>query len=133
MIPIRQCAAYLHAVQQADWFAAAFAVHAVPVAVIGGAGGSAADSDRRRVKIGVNDRRDARRCETSCLHELAHIVTADVDVDGADREVVSGPGTSRGHHHAWRANFVFLVRMTLGNRAASRLRTEFTQWGLPTR
>ncbi len=47
--------------------------------------------------------------------------------------VVGGRGSSRGHHHAWRANFVLIVRKTLGKQAALRLRHEFDQWGLPTR
>jgi hypothetical protein len=51
------CAAYIHAIQDTDWFKAAFTGHATPVTVVGGRGASHADAARRRVKIGTNDRR----------------------------------------------------------------------------
>jgi hypothetical protein len=126
------CRAYIHAVQQEAWFAAAFAAHTHPVTVVGGRGRSRADAAERWVKVGVEDRRDVGRCEHACLHELAHIVTADYGPEREPREPFHGRGSSRGHHHAWRANFVFIVRQTLGGQAALRLRHEFNQWGLPT-
>jgi hypothetical protein len=126
------CAAYLHAIQSSAWFEAAFTGHRGPVTVVGGGGRSHADRDLRRVKIGSWDRSDAGRTEHACLHELAHIVTRDYSAAGSRREPAAGVGTSRGHHHAWRANFVFIVSMALGREAAVRLRHEFTAWGLPT-
>lgn len=132
MIGFRQCATYLHAIQQTVWFRAAFAAHADPVTVVGGRGVSRADPVLRQVKIGMGDRLDAGKCEAACLHELAHIVTAEQGPGNELREPLRGPGSSRGHHHAWRANFVLIVRKTLGNQAAVQLRHEFNQWGLPT-
>jgi hypothetical protein len=132
IIDYRQCAAYIRAIQRAEWFEAAFPGHADPVSVVGGRGKSHADADRRRVKIGTDDRLGAGKCEQACLHELAHIVTPDYGPGRELREPAQGPASSRGHHHAWRANFVLIVRMTLGNQAALRLRSEFGQWGLPT-
>ena len=128
----RCCATYIGAVQHMDWFGAAFAAHTTPVAVVGGAGRSHADAEQRRVKIGTDDRSDVGRCEQACLHELAHIVTADHGPDHQRREPVGGAASSKGHHRAWRTNFVFIVAMTLGRDAATRLRGEFNQWGLPT-
>lgn len=128
-----QCATYLHAVQRTAWFAAAFPGHAWPVVVIGGSGRSNADPDRGLITIGAEDRATPRRCERACLHELAHLVTAELGPDGALREDVTGPASTRGHHHAWRANFVFIVGLTLGRQAATRLRAEFNAWGLATR
>jgi hypothetical protein len=132
LIDYRRCAAYIHAVQQAEWFRAAFRACTVPVAVVGGKGRSHADAVLHRVKIGTEDRSDLGRCEQACLHELAHIVTPDLGPDKELREPGRGPGSSRGHHHAWRVNFVLIVRQTLGRQAALRLRCEFDQWGLPT-
>lgn len=129
----RQCAAYIQVVQQTDWFRAAFAGHADPVTVVGGRGVSRADPGLRRVKIGTPDRSDTGACEHACLHELAHIVTAEAGPGDDLREPSAGRESSKGHHHAWRANFVFIVSKTLGRQAASRLRREFDQWGLPTR
>jgi putative metallohydrolase (TIGR04338 family) len=133
-IPYRSCATYIHGVQQTEWFRAAFTAHTEPVTVLGGRGRSRADAEQRWVRIGVEDRWDTGRCEHACLHELAHIVTPDVGgPDHARREPLLGRDSSKGHHHAWRANFVLIVRMTLGSSAALRLRREFDQWGLPTR
>ncbi|HEY3873037.1 MAG TPA: hypothetical protein VGM10_32065 [Actinocrinis sp.] len=129
----RHCAAYIHAVQQTEWFKAAFTAHTEPVTVVGGRGVSHADAALRWVKIGTNDRSDAGKCEHACLHELAHIVTSDYGLARELREPVHGRASSRGHHHAWRANFVLIVRETLGKQAALRLRHEFDAWGLPTR
>ena len=128
----RYCATYIHAIQQMEWFKAAFAAYTDPVTVVGGRGVSHADAAQRRVKIGTNDRSDVGKCEHACLHELAHIVTPDYGPGRELREPAHGGGSSRGHHHAWRANFVLIVRMTLGKQAAQRLRREFDQWGLPT-
>ncbi|HET7660840.1 MAG TPA: hypothetical protein VFK66_10675 [Oryzihumus sp.] len=133
LVDLRQCGAYIHAIQHMDWFTAAFTAHAAPVIVVGGRGSSHADAAQRRVKIGTNDRRSSRQCEHACLHELAHIVTPDYGPGRELREPVQGRGSSRGHHHAWRVNFVLIVRMTLGRKSALRLRHEFNQWGLPTR
>lgn len=133
VIDHRQCATYIHAVQRTDWFTAAFAAHAVPATVVGGGGRSHADAAERRVKIGTYDRVSPTTCEQACLHELAHLVTSDYGSDLELREPVGGRESSKGHHHAWRANFVFIVRMTLGRQAATRLRNEFNHWGLPTR
>ena len=131
-VPLRHCAAYLQAVQSMPWFHAAFTAHGHPLIVSGGKGLSHADGTAWRMKIGTDDRRDVRRCEQACLHELAHLVTNDYGIEGERREPVDGADSSRGHHHAWRANFVLIVRMVLGRQAASRLRHEFNQWGLPT-
>lgn len=131
-VPLECCAAYLHAVQQQAWFTAAFPGHSRPLTVIGGRGVSSADSELWTVKIGDDDRASSRDCELACLHELAHIVTADRGPGDELREPVAGSESSRGHHHAWRANFVLVVRMVLGSQAASRLRREFDHWGLPT-
>lgn len=132
-IHFRRCAAYIHAVQQAPWFTDAFGAHAGPITVVGGGGISRADATARRVKIGTSDRQDVGRCEVACLHELAHVVTADRGPGGEMREPVGGRASSKGHHHAWRANFVLIVANTLGKPAAVRLRREFNAWGLPTR
>jgi hypothetical protein len=83
-------------------------------------------------KIGTKDRLDVSKCEQACLHELAHIETPDYGPGNELREPVRGRGSSRGHHHAWRADFVLIVRKTLGKQAALRLRHEFDQWGLST-
>ncbi len=132
-IGYRSCATYIHDIQQAEWFKAAFTAYADPVTVVGGRGVSHADSAQRRVKIGTYDRLDVSKCEHACLHELAHIVTSDYSPGKELREPAHGSGSSRGHHHAWRANFVFIVRKTLGKQAALRLGHEFNQWGLSTR
>jgi len=116
-----------------EWFEAAFGAHRDPVTVVGGRGGSHADGDQCRVKIGTNDRSSVSKCEQACLHELAHIVTPDYGPGHELREPGRGRGSSKGHHHAWRANFILIVRKTLGKQAALRLRHEFDQWGLPTR
>jgi hypothetical protein len=133
IIDYRHCATYIHAIQQMEWFKAAFAAYTDPVIVVGGRGGSSADAGQRRVKIGTNDRSDVSKCEQACLHELAHIVTPDYGPGKELREPVHGRGSSRGHHHAWRTNFVLIVRKTLGKQAALQLRHEFDQWGLSTR
>lgn len=127
-----RCATYLWAIQETEWFEAAFRAHCDPVAVVGGPGRSHADAALHRVKIGTNDRSDVAKCELACLHELAHIVTSDHGPGEELREPAEGAASSKGHHHAWRANFVFLVRMTVGRSAATRLRGEFNAWGLPT-
>ena len=132
VVPADRCAIYLRTVQRQSWFLAAFAGHSGPVVVIGGDGTSYADPQRKLIKIGSDDRADPEGCERACLHELAHIVTADVGSDGINREAV-GRESSRGHHHAWRANFVLIVRMMLGGQAATRLHSECRQWGLPMR
>ncbi|NUR69496.1 MAG: hypothetical protein HOU81_01610 [Hamadaea sp.] len=131
-IALQDCARYLAVVQRLGWFTAAFPAHDAPVTVVGGRGRSHADAAERRIKIAAADRRDVSRCEHACLHELAHLVTSDVEADGRLREPRLGRGSSKGHHHAWRANFVLMVRMTAGKQAAARLRREFDQWGLPT-
>jgi hypothetical protein len=128
----RHCAEYLHALQRSDWFAAAFTGHTGPVTVAGGRGRSSADVTRCGIRIGSDDRHSVSECELACLHELAHIVTPDRGPDNQLREPARGRESSRGHHHAWRVNFVLIVRKTLGNQAAQRLRSEFAQWGLPT-
>lgn len=131
-IHYRRCATYVQAVQDTQWFASAFAAHATRITVAGGRGHSHADAVENRIKIGANDRRAVGKCEHACLHELAHIVTADFGPDGQPREAARGRSSSKGHHHAWRVNFVFIVRNMLGKQAALRLRSEFNHWGLPT-
>ena len=133
LISHRRCGAYIHTIQQTDWFAAAFTGFTDPISVRGGRGHSRADAAHRLVKIGGDDRRDVGRCEQACLHELAHIVTADHGPDTDRREPATGQHSSKGHHHAWRANFVFLASQTLGRDAARRLHSEFNLWGLPVR
>ena len=132
VISYRHCARYIHAVQQMDWFAAAFPAYNGLVAVVGGMGGSHADAGRRRIKIGTDNRNNVGGCEQACLHELAHIVTPDYGPGRELREPARGRGSSKGHHHAWRVNFVLIVRKILGKRAALLLRHEFNQWGLLT-
>jgi putative metallohydrolase (TIGR04338 family) len=132
IIGYRDCATYIHAVQQMDWFKAAFPSHSRPVTVVGGSGGSNADALQRRIKIGTNDRYSVGGCELACLHELAHILSSDYGPDNELREPRLGRDSSKGHHHGWRVNFVLIVRNVLGKQAAQRLRYEFTQWGLPT-
>jgi hypothetical protein len=133
-IPVDRCAAYLDATVTATWFIAAFAPSATTrVHVVERTGVSVADRDNNTIAIGTEDRQDPRRCEHACLHELAHLVTPDRDADGTLREPPTGDLSSHGHHHAWRANFVFITRMALGKPAAARLRDEFNAWGLPTR
>ena len=128
----RDCAAYVIAVQEMDWFSAAFPSHAAPIAVRGGGGRSNADAPLRRIKIGTNNRFSVGECEQACLHELAHIVSPDYGLGMELREPRLGRGSTKGHHHAWRANFVLIVRKVLGKQAALQLRHEFNQWGLPT-
>lgn len=128
----QHCASYIDAVQQMDWFKAAFPGHTDPVTVVGGKGGSHADALQLRIKIGANNRYDVGECEQACLHELAHIVSPDYGPGGELREPRLGRGSSKGHHHAWRVNFVLIVRKVLGKQAALRLRYEFNQWGLAT-
>jgi hypothetical protein len=132
LITAAQCATFILAIQTADWFTAAFTGHTLPIQIVGGCGISYADSSRHLVGIGDMDRHEARTCELACLHELAHVVTQDTRPKQPLTEVTSSEGESRGHHHAWRANFVFIVRMTIGKSAASRLRHEFNEWGLHT-
>lgn len=115
-----------------DWFTAAFCAYTGPVTVVGGKGKSHASAVDRRIKIGTDNRSDVSKCEQACLHELAHIVTPDYGPGKELREPPGGMNSSKGHHHAWRVNFVLIVRMTLGKRAALLLRYEFNQWGLPT-
>ena len=119
-----------------DWFGAAFPGHTDLVIVMGGRGVSHADALQRRIKIGTNSRYNVSECEQACLHELAHIVSP---YDGCTqrRNYVSPrlwqKDSSKGHYHAWRINFVLIVRKTLEKQAARRLRYEFNLWGLPTR
>ena len=131
-INFQHCASYIHAVQRMDWFAAAFGAYAGPVTVVGGKGVSHADAAQRRIKIGTDNRYNVSECEQACLHELAHIVTPDHGQGEELREPQRGRDSSKGHHHAWRVNFVLIVRKTLGKQAALLLRSEFNQWGLPT-
>ena len=132
IINYRQCARYIRAVQQMSWFTAAFSAYTGPVTVVGGKGRSHADAVRRRIKIGTDNRYNVSECEQACLHELAHIVTPDYGPGKELREPARGKDSSKGHHHAWRVNFVLIVRKTLGKQAALLLRHEFNQWGLPT-
>jgi hypothetical protein len=132
VIDCQNCAGYIHAIQRMDWFTAAFRAYAGPVTVVGGRGGSHADAAQRRIKIGTDNRHNVSECEQACLHELAHIVTPDYGPGKELREPAQGRDSSKGHHHAWRVNFVLIVRNTLGKHAALLLRYEFSQWGLPT-
>lgn len=132
IIHYRHCASYICFVQQMDWFTAAFRAYTGPVTVVGGKGGSHADAVQHRIKIGTNNRYNVSECEQACLHELAHIVTPDYGPGKELREPAHGRDSSKGHHHAWRVNFVLIVRKTLGKQAALLLRHEFDQWGLPT-
>ena len=101
--------------------------------MVGGKGGSRADALQRRIKIGTDNRYNVSECEQACLHELAHIVSPDYGPGKELREPRLGRDSSKGHHHAWRVNFVLIVRKVLGKQAALRLRYEFNQWGLSTR
>jgi putative metallohydrolase (TIGR04338 family) len=132
MINYERCSSYIHAVQQMDWFTSAFRAYTGPVTVVGGKGSSHADAVQRWIKIGANNRYNVSECEQACLHELAHIVTPDHGPGKELREPARGRNSSKGHHHAWRVNFVLIVRKTLGKQAALLLRYEFNQWGLPT-
>jgi hypothetical protein len=133
IIGSKHCASYIHAVQQMDWFKTAFTGHTGPVTVVGGRGGSRAEALQRRIKIGTDNRYNVSECEQACLHELAHIVSPDRGPDNELREPRLGGESSKGHHHAWRVNFVLIVRKILGKQAALQLRYEFNQWGLSTR
>ncbi|WP_027341376.1 hypothetical protein [Hamadaea tsunoensis] len=133
LITVEHCASYIDTIQQMPWFRAAFPAHSVLLHIIGGRGISHADARRSQIKVGATDRQSPARCEHACLHELAHIVSSDYADDGVLREPKLGRASSKGHHEAWRVNFVFIVRMVLGGQAAARLRREFNQWGLPTR
>jgi hypothetical protein len=59
-------------------------------------------------------------------------VAGDCGPDRQLREPTRGRESSKGHHHAWRVNFVLIVRKTVGNQAAQRLKSEFGQWRLQT-
>jgi putative metallohydrolase (TIGR04338 family) len=131
-VDLNDCARYLAAVRQTAWFTAAFPAHNHPITVVGGRGVSHTDAREHRIKIAATDRRQVSQCEHACLHELAHLVSSDYRTDGRLREPRLGQHSSKGHHHAWRANLVLIVRMVLGKEAATRLRREFNQWGLPT-
>jgi hypothetical protein len=100
IIDRRHCAAYIHSVQQMEWFKAAFPAHTDPVTVVGGKGDSHADALQRRVKIGANSRHNVSACEQACLHELAHIVSSDYGPGKELREPRLGRDSSKGHHHA---------------------------------
>jgi len=132
IIGYQPCASYIHAIQQMDWFKAAFPAYTDPVTVVGGKGGSHANAPQRQIKIGTNNRYNVSECEQACLHEMAHIVTPDYGPGKELREPGRGRDSSKGHHHAWRVNFVLIVRKMLGKQAALRLRYEFNQWGLST-
>jgi hypothetical protein len=131
LIRYQDCASYIHAVQQMDWFTAAFCAYTGPVTVVGGKGRSNADAVQRRIKIGTNNRYSVGECEQACLHELAHIVTPDYGPDRERREPVRGSDSSKGHHHAWRVNFVLIVRKTLGKHAALLMRHDSTSGDYP--
>jgi hypothetical protein len=133
IIDLQHCAIYIHAVQQMDWFKVAFPGHTGPVTVVGGKGHSRADALQRQIKIGTDNRHNVSECEQACLHELAHIVSSDYGPGNEQREPRLGRDSSKGHHHAWRVNFVLIVRKILGKQAALRLRYEFNEWGLSTR
>ncbi len=91
LITRQNCATYIRAIQQMNWFMAAFPVHSDPVTVVVGRGRSHADAVERRIKIGTNNRRHVGECEQACLHELAHIVSPDCGPDGELREPRLGP------------------------------------------
>jgi hypothetical protein len=131
-INFQHCASYVRAVQQTDWFKAAFPSHSRPIIVVGGKGVSHADALERRIKIGISSRYSVSECEQACLHELAHIVSPDFGPDRERREPRIGKDSSKGHHHAWRVNFILIVKKVAGKQAAQQLRYEFNQWGLPT-
>ena len=132
VIDLSDCARFLAAVRQMSWFKAAFPAYSDPLTEVGGKGVSHADALQRRIKIGTNSRYNVGECEQACLHELAHIVTPDYGPGRELREPGRGRDSSKGHHHAWRANFILIVRKMLGKQAALRLRSEFNQWGLAT-
>jgi hypothetical protein len=132
LISYQLCARYISSIQQTSWFTAAFPAYADRITVVGGKGKSRADAVQRWIKIGTDSRSSVGVCEQACLHELAHIVTPDYGPGSELREPVRGRDSSKGHHHAWRVNFVLIVRKTLGKHAALLLRQEFNQWGLPT-
>ena len=125
-VGLHGCALYLHHVQAQDWFGEAFPNWTAPVRVLGGPGGGFCRRNTRdaplntpgawEIKIGTAFRKQTSQCEWTCLHELAHLVGGDKD----------------GHDHAWRVNYVRLVRGMLGYRAARYLRRGFEQRGLPT-
>ena len=96
IISLQHCAIYIHAIQQMDWFTAAFRAHAGPVTVVGGLGGSRADAAQRRIKVGADNRRNVSECEQACLHELAHIVTPDCGPGKELREPARGRDSSKG-------------------------------------
>jgi len=132
IINYQRCSSYIHSVQQMDWFTAAFPTHTELVTVVSGKGGSHANALQRRIKIGTNNRYYVSECEQACLHELAHIVSPDYGQGSELREPRLGRDSSKGHHHAWRVNFILIIRNMLGKQAAVRLRHEFNEWGLAT-
>ena len=70
-----------------------------------------------------------RQFMQACLFAFTEVVGPGNEL----REPRVGRDSSKGHHHAWRVNFVLIVRKILGKQAALRLRYEFNQRGLSTR
>ena len=115
---------YIAYVQRQDWFRAAFPNQADPITVVGGGGGSHSYEAERTIKIAACHRHWTSECEWVCLHELAHMVSRR-PLPGTD--ALAHRGRSRGHTHAWRVNYVRLVRGRLGDRAANALWRSFEQ------
>ena len=119
--PALACEAYILHVLNQPWFKDHFSAPG-PLQVKawkGYANGSGCqpDSSMRKGSIIRIDRKQCanpRAMEKVCLHELAHHLTTKKD----DTRM-------HGHHHAWRVNYVFLVRQMIGWRAARYLSRYF--------
>jgi hypothetical protein len=115
---------YIAFVRSEPWFKAAYSNHDAPITVEVSERASHSFWRRhdRTIRLAVYP--TVVSWEWSCLHEVAHSVTP-----GA------GCGTRgvQGHGHGWRVNYVYLVRMMVGRRAAKYLRHAFLAHELPMR
>ena len=130
---MEDCARYIAEVQSQPWYRRAFpgAAQSAPVAVTTSSGTSHARLDGTGIGAAPYDREQTARCERMLLHELAHVVAARRAYrPGA--EYAAEREETRDHTHAWRVNYVTLVRHQLGYRAARYLRDSFKSHDLPT-
>ena len=115
---------YIAYVQRQDWFRAAFPNQGDAISVVGGGGSSYSMEAERKIKIAADHRHWTSECEWVCLHELAHMVTRKPP-PGTD--ALAHFSRTRGHTHAWRVNYVRIVRGQIGDRAANALWRSFEQ------
>jgi hypothetical protein len=128
-IAYQDAGSYIAHVQGQPWFKAAFPNQDDPIKVVGGGGTSTANRVTRTIKIAACHRRWVSECEWACLHELARMVTREPP-PGTEAE--EHHRKTDGHTHAFRWNFIRLVRGMLGQRAAIALRRSFDQQEVPT-